>query len=130
MSGLVTLGSRAPIDEAPLREKQERLFEMLRGLGRVLVAYSGGTDSAYLAWAAAEALGENAIAITADSPSIPESHKRDAIEFARQFGFRHVMIPTAEFDNEAYAANNPDRCFHCKDELFTRMEVRIPAACL
>lgn len=122
MSGLVTLGSRAPIDEAPLREKQERLFEMLRGLGRVLVAYSGGTDSAYLAWAAAEALGENAIAITADSPSIPESHKRDAIEFARQFGFRHVMIPTAEFDNEAYAANNPDRCFHCKDELFTRME--------
>ncbi len=122
MSGLVTLGQAAPLDQAVLREKQERLFEILRAMGRVLVAYSGGTDSAYLAWAAAESLGENAIAITADSPSIPESHKRDAIEFAKQFGFRHEMIPTAEFDNEAYTANNPDRCFHCKDELFTRME--------
>lgn len=88
----------------------------------MLVAYSGGADSAYLAWAAAEALGENAIAVTADSPSMPESHKRDAIALAAQFGFRHELIPTAEFDSEAYAANNPDRCFHCKDELFTRME--------
>jgi uncharacterized protein len=122
MSGLVTLGQSAPLDQAVLHEKQERLFEILRSMGRVLVAYSGGTDSAYLAWAAAEALGENAIAITADSPSIPESHKRDAVELAKQFGFRHEMIPTTEFDNEAYAANNADRCFHCKDELFTRME--------
>jgi uncharacterized protein len=122
MSGLVALGPRVPLDEAALREKQDRLFEILRSLGRVLVAYSGGTDSAYLAWAAAEALGDNAIAVTADSPSIPESHKRDAIDFAKQFGIRHEMIPTAEFESEAYAANNPDRCFHCKDELFTRME--------
>lgn len=122
MSGLVALGPRVPLDEAALREKQDRLFEILRGLGRVLVAYSGGTDSAYLAWAASEALGDNAIAVTADSPSIPESHKRDAIGFAKQFGIRHEMIPTAEFESEAYAANNPDRCFHCKDELFSRME--------
>lgn len=122
MSGLVALGPSVPLDEAELREKQDRLLEILRSLGRVLVAYSGGTDSAYLAWAAAEALGGDAIAVTADSPSIPESHKRDAIDFAKQFGIRHEMIPTAEFESEAYAANNPDRCFHCKDELFSRME--------
>src|SRR5262249_43535711 len=82
----------------------------------------GGTDSAYLAWAAAQVLGENAVAITADSASIPESHKRDAESFARQFALRHEYIPTFEFDNPEYAANNPDRCFHCKDELFTRLE--------
>jgi len=122
MSGLVSLGRSAPLDEGMLRLKQDRLFEILRGLRRVLVAYSGGTDSAYLAWAAAQAVGAEAIAVTADSPSIPESHKRDAVDFAIQFGFRHEMIPTREFDSEAYAANNPDRCFHCKDELFNRME--------
>ncbi len=94
----------------------------LRSLGRVLVAYSGGTDSAYLAWAAHQALGEGAIAITADSASIPESHKRDAEAFAAQFGIPHEYIPTFEFENPDYVANNPDRCFHCKDELFLRME--------
>jgi uncharacterized protein len=82
------------------------------------VAYSGGTDSAYLAWAAARALGDNAVAITADSASIPESHKRDAEDFARRFGIRHEYIETREFDNPDYVRNAPDRCFHCKDELF------------
>jgi uncharacterized protein len=75
-----------------------------------------------LAWAAHQVLGDRALAITADSPSIPESHKRDAAEFARQVGFRHEFIPTYEFDNPDYVRNNPDRCFHCKDELFARME--------
>jgi uncharacterized protein len=88
----------------------------------VLVAYSGGTDSAYLAWAASQTLGERALAITADSPSIPESHKRDAAEYARVCGFRHEFIPTFEFDNPDYVRNGKDRCFHCKDELFQRME--------
>ena len=88
----------------------------------MIVAYSGGTDSAYLAWAAAQVLGDNAVAITADSASIPESHKRDAEEFAREAGFRHEYIDTYEFDNPDYVANNPDRCFHCKDELFTRLD--------
>ncbi len=91
-------------------------------MGRVLVAYSGGTDSAYLAWAAKQALGDGAIAVTADSASIPESHKRDAEAFARQFGIRHEYVATNEFDNPDYAKNGPDRCFHCKDELFAVLE--------
>lgn len=126
MTGLVSLGKNAAADSSALREKQEKLFRILRQLEKVLVAYSGGTDSAYLAWAAREVLGDNAIAVTADSPSIPESHKRDAIAFAQRFGIRHEMIPSHEFDNPAYVANNPDRCYHCKDELFRRMELIAP----
>jgi uncharacterized protein len=103
-------------------DKQQRLFSILRDMGEVLVAYSGGTDSAYLAWAANEALGDKAVAITADSASIPQSHKRDAIDFARQFGIRHELIPTHEFENPDYLKNDANRCFHCKDELFDRLE--------
>ena len=101
---------------------RERLLEILRDLGAVIVAYSGGTDSAYLAWAAHRALGNRAVAITADSASIPDSHKRAAEAFAAEQGFRHEYIPTFEFENPDYVANNPDRCFHCKDELFNRLD--------
>jgi uncharacterized protein len=103
-------------------DKQDRLFAHLRGLERVIVAFSGGTDSAYLAWAANRVLGKNALAVTADSASIPESHKRDAEAFVERFGMAHEYIQTREFDNPDYARNDPDRCFHCKDELFTRLE--------
>jgi len=102
--------------------KQTQLIESLRRMGRVIVAYSGGADSAYLAWAAQQALGGDAIAVTADSASIPESHKRDAEAFAKQFGIRHRYVETREFDNPDYAKNAPDRCFHCKDELFAVLE--------
>ncbi len=116
MSALVELS-----DAARLREKEDRLFAILRDLGRVIVAFSGGTDSAYLAWAAKQALGDRAVAITADSASLPESHKRDAEAFVATFGIVHEYVRTHEFENPAYARNAPDRCFHCKDELFTRL---------
>jgi uncharacterized protein len=120
MATLVSLNNT--VDFEALDRKEEKLFSILEGLGRVMVAYSGGADSAYLAWAAHRVLGDNAIAITADSASIPESHKRDAEALARQCGFRHEYIPTFEFDNPDYARNDANRCFHCKDELFTRLE--------
>jgi pyridinium-3,5-biscarboxylic acid mononucleotide sulfurtransferase len=122
VTGLVNLEAADKLDVALLREKQERLFKLLGGMRRVIVAYSGGTDSAYLAWAARRVLGDNAIAITADSASIPESHKRDAEAFARECGIRHEFIETHEFDNPDYTKNDPDRCFHCKDELFTCLD--------
>lgn len=105
-----------------LAAKEQRLFEILRELGDVMVAYSGGTDSAYLAWAANHVLGQRAVAITADSASIPESHKADAEDFVRDFGIKHEYILTHEFDNPDYQRNDGQRCFHCKDELFNRLE--------
>jgi len=107
---------------AALADKEQRLFSILRVLERVIVAYSGGTDSAYLAWAAHRVLRDDMLAITADSASIPDSHKRDAERFARECGFRHEYIQTNEFDNPDYVKNDASRCFHCKDELFTRLE--------
>src|SRR3954451_10969353 len=111
--GVTTRGS--------LEEKERKLFADLAARERVIVAFSGGTDSAYLAWAANRALGANAIAMTADSASLPESHKRDAEAFVRRFGIAHEYIETREFDNPDYVRNDANRCFHCKDELFTRL---------
>jgi uncharacterized protein len=123
MATFVSLGAApAQLDAAELKAKEQELFGAFRKLGRVIVAYSGGTDSAYLAWAAHQVLGVGMIAITADSASIPTSHKRDAEAFARECGFRHEYIDTREFENPEYVKNDKDRCFHCKDELFNRLE--------
>lgn len=102
--------------------KERKLFGLLADMGPVMVAYSGGTDSAYLAWAANKVLGAKAIAVTADSASIPESHKRGAEEFVARFGIRHRYVETREFENPDYVRNDANRCFHCKDELFRRLE--------
>jgi uncharacterized protein len=107
---------------AGLDAKERKLFANLTSMGRVIIAYSGGTDSAYLAWAAHRALGSNAMAITADSASLPESHKRDLEAFVVRFGIPHEYIETREFENPDYLRNDANRCFHCKDELFTRLD--------
>jgi len=123
MAALVKIQNRNSAAEAvPLESKQVKLFAHLRTLRRLIVAYSGGADSAYLAWAAYKTLGNRMIAITADSASIPASHKRAAEEFAAEWGFRHEYIQTHEFDNPNYVKNDRNRCFHCKDELFTRLD--------
>jgi pyridinium-3,5-biscarboxylic acid mononucleotide sulfurtransferase len=122
MMTLVRLAAAPKLELGLLKAKQERLFSILKAMRRVIIAYSGGADSAYLAWAAHRVLGEDALAVTADSASIPESHKADAEAFAREWGFRHEYIETREFDNPEYIKNDPNRCFHCKDELFTRLE--------
>jgi uncharacterized protein len=102
-------------------QKQERLFAALRGIDSLLVAFSGGADSAYLAWAAHQVLGERALAVTALSASFSRHDRDQAEAFVRSSGVRHQFIETHEFQNPLYVANNADRCYHCKDELFDRM---------
>lgn len=104
-----------------LREREATLFERLGGLPSLLVAYSGGVDSAYLAWAASRVLGPRALAVTADSPSYPARHRAMALEVVSRFGLRHEFIRTAELDRPAYRANAPDRCYHCKQELYAQL---------
>ena len=105
-----------------LASKQALLDEHLRSLGRTLVAYSGGVDSAFLAWAAHQALGSNMLAVIADSPSLARTQLADATAFAGEQGIPLEIIVTGELDRPEYARNDASRCFHCKDELFTTME--------
>jgi uncharacterized protein len=102
-------------------EREAVLFDRLRALPSLVVAYSGGVDSAYLAWAATSVLGAQALAVTADSASYPERHRAMATDIAARFGLQHEIIATAELDNPAYRANAPDRCYHCKHELYTHL---------
>jgi uncharacterized protein len=105
-----------------LEDKRTALTKSLQGLGRTLVAYSGGVDSAYLAWMAHQTLGENMLAVIADSPSIARTQLDDAISFAKEQRIPLEIIATEEVDRPEYIRNDALRCFHCKDELFTVME--------
>ena len=110
----------APSSE--LNVKLDLLRESLRALESLLVAYSGGTDSAFLAYTAHQVLGNRVLAIIADSPSLPRKELADALAFAANHGIPTEILHTRELHSPDYARNDANRCFHCKDELFTRME--------
>jgi pyridinium-3,5-biscarboxylic acid mononucleotide sulfurtransferase len=105
-----------------LTYKSDVLREILGSLDSLLVAYSGGTDSAYLAYEAHRALGDRMIAVIADSPSLPRRELAAALDFAAQHGIPTHILQTRELEDPDYARNDQNRCFHCKDELFTQME--------
>ena len=105
-----------------LADKQADLERRLQALGRVLVAYSGGTDSAYLAWAAHRAVGDGMLAVIADSASLARAQLSDALAFAREQDIPVEVMPTGELERPEYARNDASRCFFCKDELFAMME--------
>ena len=106
---------------ADLEAKERRLVDTLAGLESVIVAFSGGVDSAYLACMAARVLGPRALAVTADSPSYPEHHRRMALRVVRAFALVHEFVRTSELERPDYRANPANRCYYCKHELFTRL---------
>jgi uncharacterized protein len=101
-----------------LTSREQRLHDLLGSYGSVVVAFSGGVDSAYLACVATEVLGPAALCVTADSPSYPDHHRQLALRLAREFGLRHEFIRTAEVERPEYRANPVDRCYYCKHELY------------
>lgn len=103
-------------------EKLAKLKGILGDCGGVLVAFSGGVDSTFLAFVAREVLGEKALAVTASSETFPSSERREAERLAREFGLRHRVIETSELDIPQFAENPPDRCYHCKSELFAKLK--------
>jgi uncharacterized protein len=119
-----------PADVTPLspelQAKRDRLLDVLRGLGGVAVAFSGGIDSTVVARAAALALGDRAIAVTADSPSVPRAEIAGAKRLAEQIGIRHQVIRTEEFGDPDYVRNDGTRCYYCKSELYSRIETVLP----
>jgi uncharacterized protein len=116
--------------EAPLipelLAKRDRLLEILRGLPSVAVAFSGGIDSTVVAQAAQLALGDRAIAVTADSPSVARAELADARRLAEQIGIRHLVVTTEEFFDPDYVRNDGTRCYFCKSELYSRIETLLP----
>jgi len=114
---------RRPLEESrDFSLKEEALFARLGELPSLLIAVSGGADSAYLAWAANQVLGERALSVTAISPSFSAYDREQLEKFVAQTKVRHEFVETHEFDNPAYRANAGDRCYYCKDELFNVLD--------
>jgi uncharacterized protein len=114
-------GDAAATHDAALARKHDALRTLLSDLPSIIVAYSGGVDSAYLAYAATATLGPRALCVTADSPSYPDRHRRLAVRLAREFAFRHEIIATGELQRAEYRANPANRCYFCKHELYTHL---------
>src|SRR5205823_4859988 len=109
-----------------VQAKRASLLEILRGLDSVAVAFSGGVDSTVVAQAAYFALNKKAIAVTADSPSVPRAEIEEAQQLAHRIGIRHRLVSTAEFSDPDYVRNDGTRCYFCKSELYQRIEELLP----